>query len=112
MLTKKVQGEADKVPVREFLKAVKPERKTISHRDDLPSLLNQSQIHAVCLQMIAQGLVALKVKDATKVGTKKKKLNRAHLCVVCPNARYAKNRNTLRAPAYLRDECSKGFKLD
>ena len=73
-------------------------------------MTNQSQIHAVCLQLITGGLVALKVKDATKVGTEK--LNGAHLCVVCPNANYAKNGNTLCAPAYLRDECWKVFNLN
>ena len=110
MLTTKVQGAVDKVPVREFLKAVKRERKTIFHRDDVPPLTNQSQIHAVCLQMVAGGILALKVKDATKVGTDK--LNGAHLCVVCPNAKYAKDGNTLCAPAYMRDECWKGFNLN
>ena len=65
-------------------------------------MTNQSQIHSVCLQMIAGGLLALKVNDATKVGTDK--LNGAHLCVVCPNARYYKDGNILCAPAYLRDE--------
>ena len=59
--------------------------------------------------MIAGCLVALKAKDATKVGTEK--LNGAHLCVVCPNANYAKNGKTLCAPAYLRGECWKVFNL-
>ena len=54
--------------------------------------------------------MALKFKNATKVGTEK--LNGAHLCVVCPNARYSKDGNTLCAPAYLRDECWKGFNLN
>ena len=54
--------------------------------------------------------MALKVKDNTKLGTEK--LNGAHLCVVCPNVRYAKNGNTLCAPAYLKDECWKGFNLN
>ena len=92
------------------LKAVKQERKTNFHRNDVPPMTNQSQIHSVCLQMIAGGLLALKVNDATKVGTDK--LNGAHLCVVCPNARYYKDGNILCAPAYLRDECWKGFNLN
>ena len=40
LLTTKVQGAADKVPVQEFLKAVKQEMKTIFHRDDVPPLTN------------------------------------------------------------------------
>ena len=91
------------MPVRDFLKAMKREGKTIFHRDDVPPLRNQSQIHAVCLQMVAGGLLALKVKDATKIGTDK--LNKRHLCVVCPNTKYAKDGNTLCAPGYMRDEC-------
>ena len=110
LLTSKVQGAANKVTVRVFMKTMKRARKTIFHRDDVPPLTNQSQIHAVGLQMIAGGLLALKVKDPTKVGTDK--LNGAHLCVVCPNARYTKDGNTLCAPAYMRDECWKGFNLN
>ena len=98
------------MPVGEFLKAVKRQRKAIFHRDDVPPVNNQSQIHAVCLQMIAGGPMALKVKDATKVGTEK--LNGAHLCVVCPNANYVKNGNTLCALAYLRDNCWRRFNLN
>ena len=107
---KKIQGATDKAPVGEFLKAVKQERKVIFCRDDVPPMNNQSQIHAVCLQMIAGDLVTLKVKDATKIGMKK--LNGAHLCVVCSNAKYAKDGITLCAPAYMRDECWKRFNLN
>ena len=38
LITTKVQGAADKVPAREFLKVLKLERKTIFHRDDVPSV--------------------------------------------------------------------------
>ena len=55
-------------------------------------LTNQSQTYAVYLQMIAGGLLALKVKDATKVGTDK--LKGAHLCVVCPNATFRRDQST------------------
>ena len=48
-------------------------------------MTNQSQMHAVCPQMISGGLIALKAKDTTKVGTNK--LNGVHLCVICPNAK-------------------------
>ena len=110
LLTKKSKERRTRQPWGSCRKAVKRERKAIFHKDDVPPMNNQSQIHAVCLKMISGGLVALKVKDATKVGTEK--LNGAHLCVVCPNANYAKNGNTLCAPAYLRDECWKGFNLN
>ena len=60
--------------------------------------------------MIAGGILALKIKDATKVGMDK--LNGALLCVVCPNAKYAKYANTLCAPAYMRDGCWKGLNLN
>ena len=50
LLTTKVQGAAGKVPVSEFLKTIKRERKTIFHRNDIPPMKNQSQIHAVCLR--------------------------------------------------------------
>ena len=80
------------MPVREFLKAVKRERETIFHRDDVPPLTNQSQKHSVCLQMIVRGILALKVKDATKLGMDK--LNGALSCVICPTAKYAVSMQT------------------
>ena len=110
LLTTEVQRAAEKVPVRKFLKAMKQERKTTFHRDDLPPLTNQNQISSVCLQMISGGLMALKVKEVTKVGTDK--LNGGHLCVVCPNTKYTKDGNTLCAPAYMRDECWNRFNLN
>ena len=82
LLTTEVQGAADKVPVREFLKAMKRERKTIFHRDDVLALRNQSQIHAMCLQMIGGGLLALKAIDATKVGHHGQAERRAPVCGV------------------------------
>ena len=92
-----------KVSVSEFVKAMKRERKTISRKDDASPVNNQSQIHGVCLQMIAGGLLALKVRDPAKVGTDK--LSRAHLCVTRPNKSSTRDGNTLWAPAYIRDEC-------
>ena len=89
-LATKVQGAADKVSVSEFVKAMK---RTIFHKDDVPPMNNQSQIYGVCLQMIAGGLLALKVRDPSKVGTDK--LSRAHLCVACPNKRWTTNGNML-----------------
>ena len=68
--------------MRDFLKAMKREGKTIFHRDDVPPLRNQSQIHAVCLQVIAGGLLALKVIDATKVGHHGQAERRALVCGV------------------------------
>ena len=46
---KKVQGATDKATMGELLNAVKRERKAIFHKDDVPPMNNQSQIHAVCL---------------------------------------------------------------
>ena len=77
------------------------ERKTNFHRDDVPPLTTQSQIHAVCLQMIARGLLALKVKDTKnqKRYLSTDKINGTHLCAVCPSAKCAKDGNRLYASA-------------
>ena len=70
LLTHKVHGNDD-LSVNNFVKAVKQSRKTIFHKDDAPPTGQESQIHAVCLQMVAGGMISFKVKDQTKLGTKK-----------------------------------------
>ena len=91
------------------MKAMKQARKTIFHRDDVPRIGKEGQVHGVCLQMMARGLTALRVTDNTKIGTDK--LTRSHLCVVCPNTKRVQDGNVLWSPGYMRDECWEGFNL-
>ena len=109
LLTTKVLGAVDKLSVADFMKAMKQARKTIFHRDDVLVIGKEGQVHGSCLQMMARGLIALRVADNTKAGTDK--LTRTHLCVVCPNAKRVQDGNILQAPGYMRDECWKGFNL-
>ena len=110
LLTTKVQGAAGKASVSEFMEAMKRERKTIFHRDDVSTMNNQSQMQGVCLQIIVRGLLALKIRDPKKAGTDK--LSRAGLCVTCSDKSWTMDRNTLWVPAYMRDECWKRFNLN
>ena len=80
LLTARVQKAEDKVSMSEFVKAVKRTRKTVFYRDDVPKIKNQSQIHYVCLQMIAGGLLALKVTDHTHKGRHRQTKESASVC--------------------------------
>ena len=59
--------------------------------------------------MIAGGMIALKAKDRTKVGTNK--MAKENLGVFCPNVKRRVDGCTLWFPGYLKDECWKGFNL-
>ena len=78
MLTQKVHG-TDNLTVNDFVKTMKQSRKTIFHDDDAPKKGKETQIHAVCLQMVASGIISFKVHDKTKIGTDQ--LRRADLSV-------------------------------
>ena len=71
MLTREVHGTEDALTVADFMKAMKKARKEIFHANDVPLVKKKSQIHAVCLQMVAVGIVTFKIKDLSKMGTEK-----------------------------------------
>ena len=109
LLTTNVLGTGDALSVSIFVKAMKQSRKTIFHKDDVPQIGKTSQIHGVCLQMIAGEIISLKVTDHTKVG--KGKITESSLSVVCPNRKRVQNGYTLWTPGFLSDECWEGFNL-
>ena len=51
----------------------------------MPKGADMSQAHAVCLQMVAKGIILMNVTDRTKVGTDK--ITRKNLAVTCPRAK-------------------------
>ena len=67
------------------------------------------QIHAILLQLIAKGVIALKVKDPTKIRTPK--ILVSDLSVTTPNAKCVKRGMTLLSPAYLVDKYWDGINL-
>ena len=56
MLTKVVSGVTGGVSVASFLKTLKKARKDLFHKDDVPKGKDMSQVHAVCLQMVQEGI--------------------------------------------------------
>ena len=57
VLTEAINGAPGGVSVGGFLKTLKKARKKLFHKDDVPKGLSMSQVHAVCLQMVARGIV-------------------------------------------------------
>ena len=96
MLTTKIHGMAEGMSVTNFVKAVKQSRKTLFHKDDVPRLGYESQIHGLLLQMVAGGMIALKAKDQTKVGTDK--MTKENLGVFCPKTKRRVDGYTLWFP--------------
>ena len=109
LLSQKVRGTRNALSVSEFVKVMKQSRKMIFHKDDAPKGGCESQIHAVCLQMIAGRIIALKVCDSTKVGTEK--LSKKNVSVVCPNFERKRDGRTLYRIGFECDECWEGFNL-
>ena len=106
LLTQKVHGNPD-LTVSNFVKAVKQARKLIFHTDDVPPTGQESQIHAVCLQMGAAGMIAFKVKDQTKLGTEK--VSKSDLSIFCPNVEVKVGDRMVWVVGYQSDECWEGF---
>ena len=59
------------VGVASFLKTLKNNRQNLFYKDDVPKGKEMGQVHAVCLQLVARGIISLGVTDRTKVGTEK-----------------------------------------
>ena len=96
LLTTKIHGTTEALSVTNFVKAMKKPRKSLFHKDDVPRIGSESKIHGVCLQMIAGGMIALKAKENTKVGTEK--MTKENVCVVCSNTKKRQDGYTLWSP--------------
>ena len=66
-----------------FIKSLKIKKEDIFHPDDVPKKL-MGPIHALALQLLAKGIIELKVSDQIKVGTDN--LNDTHIIVDLANA--------------------------
>ena len=91
LLVQRVHGSDKDVTLRDLVRSMKESRKTLSHRDDVPSQ-GVGQIHALCLQLIAAGIISLAVTDRSRIGTDK--MSSKVVAVTCPNVRRAKDGNT------------------
>ena len=108
LLTKQVRG-TDSLSVRNFVKAMKQSRKSIFHDDDAPPTGQESQIHAVCLQLFAAGMIAFKINDERKLGTEK--VCAGDLSIICPNVEVKVGGRKVCLIGYQADKCWKGFNL-
>jgi len=77
----KVNGDT-KVTPESFMKILKTNRTTIYHSDHVPKGL-AGPFHALAIQLLANGIIGLKVHDVTKVGTNK--LTAEHVAITLLN---------------------------
>ena len=65
------------------MKMLKANKQSIFHTDNLPKT-NMGQYHALALQLVAKGVIALDVTETSKIGTNK--LSTDHIGIILPNA--------------------------
>ena len=109
LLVQRVHGSDKDVTLRDLC-SQKHEgvEKTLFHRDDVPSK-GVGQIHALCLQLIAAGIISLAVTDRSKIGTDK--MSSKIVAVKCQNVKRKKDDNTYCYPGYMVDDLWEGFNL-
>ena len=66
-------------------------------------------MHALCLQLIAAGIISLVVTDRSKIGTDK--MSSKIVAVTCPTVKQTQNGNTYCYPGYMVDALWEGFNL-
>ena len=106
MLADKVHGSSK--TIKEFVKIMKAQKGLIFHEGDVPGR-EMGQVHALCLQMIAKGMIELKVNDKTKVGTDK--IARGDLSVSCPIVKRVRSGLTYCYESYRLDEMWEGINV-
>ena len=74
LLSTKVLANGKTAHCSDFVKALKVDKDNIFHASDVPKD-EMGPIHALVLQLIAKGIVALGISDSTKMGTAKLKDN-------------------------------------
>jgi len=80
------------------MKILKTNKTTIFHWDHVPKGLT-GPFHALALQLLANGVIGLKVHDITKVGTNK--LTTEHVSITLPNGT---DDEGFELPAYMIDQ--------
>ena len=78
VITTAVLAKGGQLHWKEFIKVLKVRKTDISHESDMPSTF-MGPIHALTMQLLAKGIIELKVPDRTKVGTND--LNDKHIVV-------------------------------
>ena len=101
VLIEKVHSTPKGVSVSNFVKAMKSSKDAIFHPKDVPKK-SMGQIHALALQMFANGIIALDVKDTAKIGTDKLLLE--HMSIKLPTGTQMRRGNAQRLPAFMMDK--------
>ena len=82
VLSTDIFGQGKKVPKpRAFVKTLKLKKEFFFHKDHVPKT-NMGQIHGLCLQMLARGIIGLRSSDPSKVGTDKFDENDVVVCLL------------------------------
>ena len=98
VLTEKVHSTPKGVSVSNVVKAMKSSKNAILHPKDVRKK-SMGQIHALVLQMFANGIIALDVKDTTKIGTDKLLLQ--HMSIKLSTETQMRRGNAQRLPAFM-----------
>jgi len=80
------------------MKLLKTNKTTIFHSDHVPKL-RTGPFHALALQLMANGIIDLKIQDVTKIGTDK--LTAEHVTIILPNGKYD---DGFELPAYMMNQ--------
>jgi len=80
----------------DVIKAMKEEKERLFHPEDVPNHL-MFQIHALCLQLVAKGILAVSVKEASKEKIGTNKLTDKDLVISLPNG---VNSRDITLPSY------------
>ena len=97
-----INGRANVTP-RAFMKMLKANKLSIFHADHVPKA-NMGQYHALALQLVAKGVIALEVNDTSKIGTNK--FNADHVGITLPNT---SDGDGIVLPAYMLDHIYAGL---
>ena len=108
LLCEKVDGS--KITVGGFVKLLKRNKAAIFHKDDVPKNNKTGQIHGLCLQLVATGMITFEVTDRSKIGTKK--FTKADLSLVCPKMKETINGNEHWNQGYRIDRLWSGMNLN
>ena len=96
VLTTDIFVEGKTPHYKSMVKIIKERKEYIFHKNDVPEK-KMAPIHALILQLLAKGILALGVLDMTKIG--KKKFSAAHVSMTLPTSMDG----DIALPAYMID---------
>ncbi len=98
-LTMNIIASTNQFLISDLIKRMKSSKHTIFHEKDVPSK-NMMQIHALALQLVSNGIIAINVKDKNKIG--KETIAYDDLFVTLPHtAMNRPNQTSVMLPGYL-----------